>query len=339
MKSFSSLIWRTFRFSNSSPVIRTSPIFFPSTSFLPSPSLLCYLINMSLKVYPTSSPLSPSLSHSFPPLSHPYPVLHFSPLFPWYILTSYLLPLSCCLLKISLPSSNNLAKHSAPFIPRLSSFPSILFPHPLLTVYCSFLISSSCSYILDVLPKLYLLILFQSSPLSICCPLPDSTRAPLLLDLRSSLRPSDHERDLGRRRKRRLRRRETWPKHALDTAASSAGLMAGVAICAHLCPWHSLAMAASGSVALRWGLPVCPEHPPLQGCVGLSEERLGTITSLTRPLSPLSLCHSASLTLCLSLVFSHSAELALMQRPHVLLSAALLKLQTLSLSYLYTLFF
>lgn len=179
---------------------------------------------------------------------------------------------------------------------------------------------------------------------SICYPLPDSTRAPLLLDLRSSLRPSDHERDLGRRRKRRLRRRETWPKHALDTAVSSAGLMAGAAICAHLCPWHSLALAARGSVALRWGLPVCPAHPPSQGCVRLSEARSGPITSLTWPLSPLSVRHSASLTLCLSPVFSRSAELALMQRPHVLLTAALLKLQTRSLSlylssYLYILFF
>lgn len=167
---------------------------------------------------------------------------------------------------------------------------------------------------------------------SVSCPLPDSTRAPLLLDLRSSLRPSDHDRDLGRRRKRRLRCLETWPKHALDTAASSAGLMAGAAICARLCPWHALVLAARGSVALHWGLPVCPAHPPSQGCTGHTEARLGPITSPTRPLSLLSLCHSASLTLCLSLVFSRSAELALMQRPHVLLSAALLKLQTRCLS-------
>lgn len=154
----------------------------------------------------------------------------------------------------------SIAKYSASFH---SSSVLLSFPHPLIIVCSSFLIPSSCCYMIAILPKLFThLVPFVSS---ISCLLPDSTRVPLLLDLRSSLRPSDHERDLGRRRKRRPRRRETWPKHALDTATSSAGLMAGAAICAHLCPWHSLVLAAYGSVALRWVLPVCPGHPPSQG--------------------------------------------------------------------------
>lgn len=172
--------------------------------------------------------------------------------------TSYLLPLSFCLLPISSP-----LHESSKIFSYFSLLVLLSFPHPLIIVCSSFLIPLSCCYMIAILPKLFTHIVpFVSS---ISCLLPDSTRVPLLLDLRSSLRPSDHERDLGRRRKRRPRCRETWPKHALDTATSSAGLMAGAAICAHLCPWHSLVLAAYGPVALCWVLPVCPGHPPSQG--------------------------------------------------------------------------
>lgn len=249
---------------------------------------------MPPKVYiPTSYSLSSSLSYSFPPLSHYFLVPHFSLIHPWSIPTYYLHPL------ISLPSFINPSNYSAPFIPHLSSFLCILFPY----IICLFLVPHPSNMLVH---GRYSAKAFPTNCL--LCPLPDRTRAPLLLDLRSSLRPSDHDRDLGRRRKRRLRRRETWPKHALDTAASSAGLMAGAAICARLCPWHSLALAARGCVALRWGLPVCPAHPPSQGCVWLLEARLGPITFPTRPLSPLSHCVILLLSLSACPQFSHAVQ-------------------------------
>ncbi len=100
-------------------------------------------------------------------------------------------------------------------------------------------------------------------------------------------RPSDQERDLGRRRKKRPRRLETCPKQALATASSV--LISGsmtAAICGLWRPWPQchhcvplqvpvrerplsrLGLGACGSVASWCGLPapVAPVCPPSQGC-------------------------------------------------------------------------
>lgn len=112
-------------------------------------------------------------------------------------------------------------------------------------------------------------------------------RVPLLLERRSMRRPSDQERDLGRRRKNRPRRLETCPKQALATASSVpiSGSMTA-AICGLLRPWPKchhwvplqvpvrerppsrLGLGACGSVASWCGLPapVAPVCPPSQGC-------------------------------------------------------------------------
>ncbi len=110
---------------------------------------------------------------------------------------------------------------------------------------------------------------------------------PLLLERRNMRRPSDQERDLGRRRKKRPRRLETCPKQALATASSV--LISGsitAAICGLWWPWpwchhcvplqvlvcerppSRLGLGACGSVASLCGLPapVAPVCPPSQGC-------------------------------------------------------------------------